>query len=159
VIRTINTPMVAMMFLEDGYRSRFSFERDTKSSPVSFLGAEKARFPDSVWVVRYKEQRRQTIIRRPNGLGDLPTQGRFWIEPDTGRVLMTELMIEDPIVRTVIDVVYDRDPAFPLLVPVLMRERYDSTHDRTVIEGTATYGRLRRFGVRTNENLDVPKGK
>ena len=38
-----------------------------------------------------------------------------------------------------------------------MRERYDNTHDRTIIEGRATYGKFRRFGVSTDETIEAPK--
>ena len=120
------------------------------------LGVEKTRMTDDIWVVAFKETRKGTLIRRPWGGGDLPSKGRFWIEPTTGRVLMTELVLDDPIVRTFINVVYVDDPVLKTLVPSRMKERYEAARDRTITEGDATYGRFRRFGVQTDENVDNP---
>jgi hypothetical protein len=156
VIRTINTPTVPLMFIEQEFQPRFRFSI-VKERSVSQLGVEKNHATDGLLVVGYREGPKNTIIRRPNGLGDLPTQGRFWIEPETGRVRLSELLIEDPIVRTVIDVAYEVDPALGHLVPIEMRERYDNTHDRSIIEGRATYAKFRRFGVSTDETIDAPK--
>ncbi len=156
VLRNINTPTVPLMFLEPNVKSRFQFERIVGKSPVSMLGVEKTRMSDDIWVVEFKETRKGTLIRRPWGMGDLPSKGRFWIEPATGRVLMTELILDDPIVRTFIDVVYAEDPALNMLVPSRMKERYEAARDRTITEGEATYGRFRRFGVQTDENVDNP---
>ena len=38
----------------------------------------------AVWVIEYQEVEKQTMIRTTNGR-DLPSRGRFWIEPATGR--------------------------------------------------------------------------
>src|SRR5207249_185671 len=66
----------------------------------------------------------------------------FWIEPDTGRVLMTELRAGDMNVRGTIDVSYQSEPLMRLLAPIEMREEY---FDRSgaQITGVATYGRFR----------------
>jgi hypothetical protein len=156
VLRNINTPTVPLMFLEANVKPRFQFERVTGKSPVSTLAVEKTRMSDDIWVVEYKETRKGTLIRRPWGGGDLPSKGRLWIEPATGRVLMTELVLDDPIVRTCIDVVYADDAGLEMLVPARMKERYEAGRDRTITEGDATYGRFRRFGVQTDENVDNP---
>ncbi len=156
VIRTINTPTIPLMFLEAEFQPRFKFAR-TRERAISTLGIEKNRDFGTLWAIDYQEGPKGTLIRRPNGLGDLPTQGRFWVEPLTGRVRMSELRIEDPIVRTFVNVVYDEDTTIGHLVPVEMRERYENNHDRSIIDGKATYGRFRRFGVSTEENIPVPK--
>ena len=81
---------------------------------------------------------------------DLPSRGRFWIEPDTGRVLMTELITEDAAIRVVIDVSYQSEPLVGLLVPVEMHERYDLHSDGSRVAGRATYGRFRQFQVQVD---------
>ena len=63
-------------------------------------------FPDTphfgilsrVWIVRFEERTRPTLVRTPRG-ASIPSRGRFWIEPQTGRVLMSELIIENDDVR------------------------------------------------------------
>ena len=84
---------------------------------------------------------RKTLIRTSTGR-DIPARGRFWIEPATGRVLMSELTADSSAVRATIDVSYQSEPLLGYLVPIEMRERYEGRRDSTLIEGNATYGRL-----------------
>ncbi|OFV90896.1 MAG: hypothetical protein A3G76_13315 [Acidobacteria bacterium RIFCSPLOWO2_12_FULL_65_11] len=83
--------------------------------------------------------------------------GKVWVEPSTGRVLMTELIAEGPDIRGVVDVSYELEPKSGLLVPIAMRERYENRDGGTVIEGHATYRGFRRFEVRVDEKIDRVK--
>ena len=78
-----------------------------------------------VWVVEYREVQRKTLIRTSTGR-DIPARGRFWIEPATGRVLMSELTADSSAVRATIDVSYQSEPLLGYLVPIEMRERYEA---------------------------------
>ena len=49
---------------------------------------------------------RPTVIHKTQARRDLPSHGRFWIEPASGRVLMSELVAENREVRATIDVSY-----------------------------------------------------
>ena len=99
------------------------------------------RVTTTMWAIDYEEVRHPTIIRTPANK-DLPSRGRFWIDPETGRVLITELRAGNKNVRGAIDVSYQSEPVLNLLVPVEMREEY---FDRSGahITGVATYGRFR----------------
>ena len=148
--RTVNTPTLPLLFLTSTYQPRFRFKRAADHAPVIERTAG-GRSPSTsfsvsteVWVVRYQEVQTNTLIRTPSGR-DLPARGRFWIEPETGRVLMSELVAEDATVRATIDVSYQSEPLVGLLVPIEMRERYEGRRDGSVIEGDATYGRFRRI--------------
>jgi hypothetical protein len=55
-----------------------------------------------------------------------------------------------------IDVRYGGDTIGGVAVPAEMRERYTNNRDRIVTTGTAVYGRVRRFGVATNEDIPPP---
>ena len=55
---------------------------------------------------------------------DIFSRGRFWIEPASGRVLMSEMITENDDVRGQINVSYQSEPLLGLLVPIEMRERY-----------------------------------
>lgn len=157
IYRNINTPTLPLIFLESNRQRRFTFRRTTNTKPALGSGwsqGASANFAvaDSVWVIEYQEANDHTIIRRLGGVGDMPSRGRFWIEPTTGRVLMTELIVGDPLIRCTLDVAYGI--AVPgMLVPLEMRERYVNNQDRGVTTGTATYGRIRRFGVQVEEAI------
>ncbi len=159
VVRTINVPTLALTFLEAGNQARFRFLRAESSAPS--IGGRAGRDDDTpvfrvsteMWVIEYEEVREDTIIRTPDGT-DLPARGRFWIDPERGAVLMSELIVTNPDVRATIDVSYQSEPLLGFLVPVEMHERYQATRD--VIEGRAAYGRFRRFQVDVDEGIRSP---
>ena len=150
LVRTVNAPVLALVILDPGNQRRFTFKRTRHGNPL--LGRGAARPPESAWVVEYQEVEKQTLIRTGNGR-DLPSHGRFWIEPSTGQVAASELIAEDPIIRGVVDVEYHIEPSVGLLVPVAMRERYEIRRDSSRVDGTATYGRFRQFQVKVDEKL------
>lgn len=104
-----------------------------------------------LWVVEYREVAPQTMIRT-TAQRDLPSHGRFWIEPSSGRVFMSELMAEDTGVFGTINVSYESQPGIGLLVPIEMREAYRRPGRDERIEGTATYSNFRQFQVQTDES-------
>lgn len=145
--RTINTPLLAMQFLEPNYQSRFTFKRSTKKMSALGPGEGKAaedgavfRVATEMWTVEFRERNKNTVIRTPNGR-DLPARGRFWINPDTGAVLMTELVIEGGDVVATVTVSYQSEPLMGFLVPVEMRESYVARGER--VDGAAVYGKFR----------------
>lgn len=148
--RTVNAPVLALVILDPNNQARFSFKRVAPGDPQ--LGRGTARPPHTIWVVEYREVEKHTLIRTTNGR-DLPSRGRFWIEPSTGQVAGSELIAEDPIIKGTVDVEYQIEPAVGLLVPVEMRERYEIRRDGSRVEGTATYGRFRQFQVKVDEKL------
>ena len=93
-----------------------------------------------MWTIEYQERQRPTVIRTPGG-GRMPARGRFWIDPATGAVLISELVTEGRGVSATITVSYQSEPLMGFLVPVEMRESY--VHAREHIVGSATYGRFR----------------
>ena len=109
-----------------------------------------------VWAIEYEEKDRPTFIRT-TARKSLPSKGRFWIEPDTGRVLMSELILKDRDVNAIIDVSYQSEPLLGFLVPIEMRERYEGRFDKSHIEGVATYGRFRQFQVNTTETFQIKR--
>lgn len=162
--RTVNTPIFPLAFVEPVARSRFRFFRSSDRLPA----AAKVEVPEGssiatpfrvsadAWVVRFEEVSRPTIIRTMDD-HDLPSHGRFWIEPDTGRVLMTEVIAEDRTVRGTLTVSYQSEPLLGMLVPVAMRERYEGRRTKVVVDATATYGRFRQFQVNVDEKFLLKK--
>ena len=148
--RTINAPVLALVILDPRNQPRFSFKRGTAGDP--HLGRGTPRPPDSCWVVEYREVEKDTLVRTTFNR-DIPSRGRFWIEPASGEVEASEMIAEDPLIRGTIDVEYQMEPAVNLLVPIAMRERYEIRRDGSVVDGTAKYGRFRQFQVKVDEKL------
>jgi hypothetical protein len=158
--RNINTPMLPLVFLQESFQYRFKFKRTRNASPdlASLILAGRGnntafRTEVEVWVIEYRETREDTVIHSTDG-DDFPSSGRFWVEPDTGAVLMSELVMEKGDVRAVIDVSYQSEPLLGMRVPVAMHERYRARSDR--VEGIATYSKFRQFQVKTDEVIDKP---
>ena len=147
--RNFNVPTLALLFLEAGHRSRFAFERATDDEPP--LGLDRPAAGDELWVVAYREDWPTTVIRG-RGRSNLPAAGRFWIEAATGRVLASELSVEDSELSALIAVRYAVDPRLGHLVPAEMRERYENHRQGSRVDGTATYTGYRRFQVQVTES-------
>ena len=139
ISRDLNVPILALIFLHRDNQSRFTFT------------VAKAGTAGQPWEIDYREVRPETFIRT-TAQRDLPVRGRFRIDPATGRVLMSELVAEDPAVHADITVTYQLEPTLGFLVPAEMKESF-STPRGADIHGKATYGRFRRFGVSTDEKL------
>ena len=143
VYRTINVPTFALRLLRPKDRGRIRFQK---------LGEEQIESTHT-WVVNYEETRGPTFSGTRTGR-DLPAHGRFWIEPDTGVVVRSEMILggtrqlRD---RATITVTYGLEPALGFRVPVEMRERYDRPDRKNadVIVAVATYSGFRRFDLRT----------
>jgi hypothetical protein len=167
VVRTINVPLMPFVFLEREVQPRFRFARtgDHQRAAVPDTVAGHFRVATEVWVVRYEERERPTIVRDSMHYQDVPSQGRFWIEPSSGRVLMSEMRSEHPGIRAEITVNYQSEPLSGLLVPTAMYERYTdllppqrvSRNQWRRIEATARYGKVRRFQVEVDQHVDLPQ--
>jgi len=143
VYRTINIPTYALRFLRPANRERFRFRR---------LGGEPV---DGVatWVVGYQETGRPTFSATQEG-ADIPARGRFWVEPQSGAVVRTEMIVggsRQVRERATITVTYRDDADLGFRVPAEMRERYETPgrRDADVIEAVATYSSFRPFDPRS----------
>jgi len=136
VYRTINVPTLPLEFLLPDRQRRFRFKNQ---GAATLAGVTAFR-------VGFEERERPTIIRSPNGR-DVPSRGTFWLDPDTGAVLRTELFVSPSEGRSFVDatiiVSYKRYPRFDMLLPDDMNEVYFTRGNR--IDGHATYANYRRF--------------
>ena len=170
--RNINVPVLPLLFLDSANQSRFEFTRvapaqagngraggqggkDAKSVPRDLPARPAFAVSPEVWEIHYRETAAGTLIRT-TGDRDLPATGRFWIEADTGRVLMTEFLLGDPAIRATIDVSYQSAPVAGFLVPVEMREDYQLIASKARITGAATYSKFRQFQINTDEQIATP---
>ncbi len=139
--RTINIPVLALAALRPTNQPRFTFKRG---------GEDKAVGP-GVFVLEYREHATPTIITGLLGR-DMFAHGRLWVEASTGRILRTELLVEDVRLRASITTRYRRDETFGLDVPYEMREEYILANGSRV-DGVATYGNFRKFDVSVDTRL------
>ena len=145
--RNINTPLMALQFLDAANQSRFTFKHVEKSRPVFAAARDAAineapvfRVATEMWTIEYRERSRNTLIHTPDGRR-LPAKGRFWIDPSNGSVLISELIIDGAGVVATLTVSYQSEPLMGFLVPVEMRESYVRRDEH--IAGHATYGKFR----------------
>ena len=140
IVGTLNNPLTVVAFLQDGYRDRFRF---------NLAGLDKKLGP-TVRQVQFQEFRVPSLIKT-NGNQDILSRGLAWIEEDTGRVVKTELRIGGRTSPISVITEYKFDEDLGIDVPATMRDWYpDGTGE---IRGVATYGRFRRFQVKTEETL------
>jgi hypothetical protein len=140
VQRTVNTPVHTLLFLRHALQPRFHFTLD-RPDPTAGEG---------VWVVKYEERTRPTLIRGDRD-SDLPASGRFWIQAGTGRVFRTELDTFSGAGSARVTTTFQLDRDTGMAVPAEMREEYQLQRGR--ITATATYGRFRRFAVSTDTEI------
>ena len=120
----------------------------------------------AVWRVDFEEVARPTIIR-DMAREDVPAAGWFVVDRITGAVVESGLTVSAPQDQVQVVVRYRRDPALGLWVPDRMEETYKARRPaggianaslfETVLRGTATYTRFRRFRVVTDEQLGEPR--
>src|SRR5262249_34885795 len=105
-------------------------------------------------IVEFKETASPAMIRGEAGR-DLMAHGRAWIDAPTGRVVKTELQVEQPAIRAVVTTTFRLEEKSGIGVPVEMREQYTSANGSRT-STVATYGRFRRFDVSAAEDIRTP---
>ena len=145
LVRTINIPIMGMLFFSAGYQPGSEFKRGETGNVKSLA---KLAAPADIWMIEFKETAPQTMVRGEGGR-DLPSHGRAWIDSQSGRVLRTEQISVDTFVRATIDVTYRAEIGLDVLVPGEMREVYMLVQRNTTIHGRATYSKFRQFTVTT----------
>ena len=141
---TLGNPVLALGVLQQTYQPRFRFT----------LAKPDRGFGPGVAVVDYTEVGSPAMIRGEAGR-DLPAHGRLWIDVATGRVLKTELQVEQPAVRAVITTTFQSDEKSGIAVPLEMREQYTFPNGNRV-NTVANYGHFRRFDVSAAEEIQTP---
>jgi hypothetical protein len=147
VTRTINIPIMALLFFEQANQPRLNFKAGKAGNVKRF--AELAAAED-IWMIEFDEKGPGTMVKGANNR-DLPSHGRAWLEHTTGRILRTELVTQDMQLRASVDVNYKTAPGIEVLVPGEMRENYMLRQSDTRIDGKATYDKFRQFSVSTSE--------
>ena len=163
IVRTMNVPVLPLAVLAPSSQPRFRFtvedRRGDNRRPA--IGGEAVpatptfKVSAEGWIVKFEEVEGPTLVWTTGG-GDIFSHGRFWIEADTGRVLISEMVTEDARVRGELVVSYQSQPLLGLLVPIELRERYIEKAPPAqlpTITGQATYSNFRRFEVSVNHKI------
>jgi hypothetical protein len=143
VRRNINVPTMALAFLRRDNQSRSTFSID---------GAAKIENTNTI-ILGFTERGTPTIIR--SGAADAPASGRFWIEPESGRVVRSQLRAAPSKVNATVTVSYAAAPKLDVWVPVSMSESYKGSGGES-ISGTASYRNFRRFSVDVTTIVKAP---
>ena len=136
-VRDINVPTFALQILTADWRGRCSFR---------VAGHERAEATDAV-VVEFVERATPTIVVGARG-ENVPSRGRFWIDPGNGRILRSLLETRPTGNINTLEVRFRHEPKLDLLVPAEMIERRRGGAE--TLEGRATYSNFRRFKVDTS---------
>ena len=139
-IGTINNPLLVMGFLQRQYADRFRFNLEA---------VDKDLGPD-VRTVRFVEIRRPTLLKW-NASADMSSRGLMWIEENTGRVVKTQLQLGGVRYPVRVTTTYKFDKELGINVPILMEDWYPQ--GKGEFRGTATYGKFRRFEIKTDESF------
>jgi hypothetical protein len=149
IVRTINTPLLALQVLRRANQQRFSFK--TTAERASAVRAPTGdtpgvfRMATDIWTIEFRERAPGTLIRTEKGR-DVPCRGRLWIDPETGRVMMTEMVVDSGRVKAQVTVSFQSEPLLGLLPPIEMHEHYRASgKTQTIVEASATYGPFRRI--------------
>jgi hypothetical protein len=155
VERNINVPLFLLQFLQPENRPRSRFRLAGKRS-VSNVEA---------WRIEFEERVSPTIITDLRG-NDVKAKGWFLVDEVTGAIVETVLKIEENGSTGEIKVSFRHDPALGMWVPAEMTETYQALTQRsmsgaprpeTIVEGTAKYTNYRRFQVKIEEKVVIPK--
>ena len=142
VARTTNVPDLIFSYLIAPP------EHVTLSSPKDVTLAGQR-----VHLMRFEEVGTPTSVRSALGR-DIPGRGRIWVEPDTGVLVRSEVLLGNVSSSVTTTVDFVPHPRVPVRVPGRMEETYRSPTEFGV--GKATYTDVRVFGVTTSEQAKKP---
>jgi len=151
VERNINVPLFPLRFLTPENRPRFRFKAGGRHESAGV----------NVWRVEFEELVRPTIISNLEDR-DVPAKGWFLVDQTTGAIVESCLRIAEHGSTGEIIVSFRRDPALGMWVPAKMTETYQAPRSgigrmEPFLWSTATYSKFRRFQVKTEEKIAIPK--
>lgn len=139
--RNINVPTMVLRALMPTEQGRFHFWKDGEGEVDGV----------KTTIVRFEELSSPTLVRDPAARQDIFSTGTFWIQPETGQVIRSEMAVADigETMRGRITVDYKFVREIGTWAPVVMREYYDQPPlpSRRRVIGLATYDNFRRFSV------------
>jgi VWFA-related protein len=139
--RTINTPLLPLAYLMPNRIGGLTFRRGGEDTVEGVRAARLA----------FEEKARPTFVRPMTGTGDAPASGTLWVDPASGRILMTRITVTAGTNAMTTTVVYKPSARLGLWLPAQMDER--STKAGEQLEGHAVYTNFRAFKVTTDVTI------
>jgi hypothetical protein len=138
--RFLNEPALPLVFLHKSLQPRFQFTLGRKDG--------------SAWIVSYQERVKPTLFRH-NATQDNPSTGRLWIEPNTGEVTRTEMVLQPSDLRARFTTLFKHEDRFGIAVPTQLQEEIYTSVAASArrVEGAAEYSKYRKFAVTTDEQV------
>ena len=148
ILRDTNLPTFTLQVLEKDQAPRFAFKK---------MGTETIGNVET-WQVRFEEKKGSTLVRNTRG-ENLFSTGTLWIDPENGRVLKTEFLLTNKVVKPPIvsrmTVTYVEGAKLSMLVPETMFESYLTRNFS--IDCRADYLDFRSFQVDVQFDFNSPK--
>jgi hypothetical protein len=136
VARHFTTPGLALLMLHVTNQRRFEFGK---------IGEDQVD-GCRAWKVSFQEHARPTLIRSgARGSEDAPASGTFWLEPETGEVLRSEVNSRTRQGKTRVSIAYGYHQGLGTRLPTEMRERASQSEGGVTVEARYTYANYRRF--------------
>ena len=132
-------PFIVVALVDRSYWPRLQFK----------LGKQDQDAGAGIWILELEELRRD---KEEPLLARVPSRARAWVEATTGRILKTELRINNASGTSSNRTTFRFDEALRVAVPVEMKTTW-SLFGPVSVNGTAKYSDYRQFGVRTEESL------
>ncbi len=139
--RTINTPLLALAYLMPARINGLSFRREGEETVEGIRAAR----------LEFEEKGRPTLVHPVTGPGDVPANGTFWVDPASGRILMTRITVLAGRNQMTTTVVYKPSVRLGLWLPAQMDER--SSQPSEEVEGRALYSNYRSFKVTSDVTI------
>jgi hypothetical protein len=140
LLRTTNTPELAVLFLRRNVQRRLTFKLDG------------TRDDGRLWDVSFEERARPTLIRKERDR-DLPASGDVTIEADSGEIRETHLALRPTGGVWTVRTRFAMEPRIGIALPTSMEERLNV--DATLLDARATYSRVRLFQVSASDATPV----
>lgn len=133
--RTLNVPLTALRFLRRQNQARSTFHLD--------------RLEPAKVTLKFKEERQPRLIGTKDNVA---AQGSFVVDPESGRILSTDLNVPSKYAFARVRVQYDEQPSLKLWLPSSMVESYNLPGNAR-IDGRAAYSSFRTFKVETSTTI------
>ncbi len=139
--RTTNLPTFALRIMREGNFERFEFKKSGEAN----VGRSRT------WAVGFREVKGPSMIHDLSNSDEF-AEGTLWIEPETGRILKTEIVLSRKGVSSLqarTTVSYEQSAKLGMLVPSSLLEHYATNYGHT-LDCRADYLNFRRFEVETH---------
>ena len=133
--RTLNVPFTALRFLRRPWQPRSIF---------TIAHGEPSKV-----TLNFKEREHPRLIGTRDNIA---SEGTFVVDPTSGRILSTDLIVPSRDVYARFKVEYVEHPELKLWLPATMVESYNIPGN-AMLDGRATYSNFRMFRVETSTTI------